>query len=148
MNEFAASILSTKIYSRELSFCLPASQGYPIFNKWIKSSSVPSFARFKPQHLNDFIIFSLDSWDQASSTYSVILFLEGSSIFPPSVDWWTPSLSHWSCNLVIVVLNGLFQRTSSAWIYFLHPPGTIMLSTFISFKSFLTLLVIWHSQES
>ena len=148
MNGITASLSSTKIDSWEFSFCLAASRGYLFFKQWIKSSSVPSLARFKPQHLNYFIMFSLDSWDQASSTHSIIFFLEGSFIFPPSVNWWTPSLSHWSCSWVIFILNGLFQRTSSAWIYFVHLPGMIMLPTFISLKYFLTLSVIWHSQES
>ena len=97
---------------------------------------VPSFARFKPQHLNDFVMFSLDSWDQISITHSITLLLEGRFIFPPSVNWWAPSLSHWSYNLVILVLNGLFQHTSDAWLYFVHPPGVITLSTFISSNLF------------
>ena len=45
-------------------------------------------------------------------------FLEGFVIFLPSVNWWKPSLSHWSYNLVILALNGLFQHTSDAWVYF------------------------------
>ena len=144
MNGFTASLSSTQIDRWEFSFCFPAVQGCPFFKQWIKSSSVPSFARFKSQHFNGFIMFSLGSWDQASNTDSVILFLERGFIFTPSVNWWTPSLSHWSYNLVILALNGLFQHASDAWIYFVHPPGMITLSRFISFKSFLTLPVIWH----
>ena len=117
MNTFTASLSSTKIDIWKFSFCLPALQGCPFFKQWIKSFSVPSFARFKPQHLNNFIMFSIDSWNQASSTHSIILFLEGGFIFPPSVNWWTPSLSHWLYNSVILALNGLFQHTSGARIY-------------------------------
>ena len=47
-----------------------------------------------------------------------------------------------------LVLNGLFISASSAWICFVHPLGIIILSTFISFKSFLTLSVKWHFEES
>ena len=145
MNEFTASLLSTKIDSWEFSFCLPAAQGCPFLKQWKKVIPLPSFARFKPQHLSDFVIFSLDSWDQASSTHSITLFLEGGFIFPPSVNWWTPSLSYWSHKSVILALDGLFQHTSDAWIYFVHPPEMITLSTFISFESFIKLSVIWHS---
>ena len=142
MNGFTASLLSTKIYSWEFSFCLPALQGCPFFKQWIKSSSIPS-KRFKPQQLIDFM-FSLDSWEHASSTHSIIFFLEGGFIFPPSVNWWTPSPSHLSYNLVILAFNDLLQYTG-AWMYFVYRPGRmIMLSTFISFKSFLMLSVIWH----
>ena len=140
MNGFTASLLSTKIDSWEFSFCLPASKGWSFFKEWIKSSSIPSLVRFKPQHLHD---FSLDSWDnKAASTHWVILFLEGGFIFPPSVNWWKPSLSHWSHNLIILALNGLFQHTSGAWIYLVHPTRMIILSIFISFKSLLMLSVI------
>ena len=132
MNGLTASLLLTKIDSQEFSFCLPALQVCLFFQQWIKPSSIPSFASFKPQHLNNFVMFSLDSWDQASSTHSIILFLEGGFIFPPSVNWWTTSLSHWSYNLIILALIGLFQHTSNAWIYFMHPPGMITLSTFTS----------------
>ena len=66
MNRFTASLSSTKIDSWDFNFCLPASQGCTFFKQWIKSSSVPSFASFKPQHLNNFIMCSLD---QASSTH-------------------------------------------------------------------------------
>ena len=75
MNGFTASILSTKIGTWEFSFCLLASQGCH-FKQWIKPSSLPLFARFKLQNLHGFM-FSLDSWDQASSTHSIIIFPEG-----------------------------------------------------------------------
>ena len=130
MNRFTASLSSNKIESWEFSFCLLALQGSPFFKQWIKSSSLPSFTRFKPQHLNNFIMFYLDSWDQASITHSVILFLDGDFVFPPLVKWWTPSLSHWSYNLVILTLNGLFQHTGE---YILCTHLDWSLSTFISF---------------
>ena len=60
MNGFTASLLSIKIGSCEFSFCLPALQDCPFCKQWIKSSSVPSIARLKLQHLNDFIMFSLN----------------------------------------------------------------------------------------
>ena len=50
-------------------------------------------------------------------------------------NWWTPSLSHWSYNSVSLALNGLFQHRSGASMCFMHPPGMVTLSTFISFKS-------------
>ena len=61
MNGFTTSLLSIKIDTCEFSFCLPALQDCSFCKQWIKSSSVPSIARLKPQHLNDFIMFSLDS---------------------------------------------------------------------------------------
>ena len=135
MNRFTALLLSTKIDSWKFSFYLPALQGCPFFKQWIKSSSILPFARFNSQHLNDFM-FSLDSWDQGSSIYSVILFLEGCFIFPLSVNWWTPSLSHWLYSSVIFTLNGLFQHISGARIYFVCPPGMITLAKFISSNIF------------
>ena len=136
MNGFTASLSSTKIDNWEFSFCLPASQGCTFFKQWIKSSAILPFAKIKSQHFNNFM-FSLDSWDQRSSIHSVILFLEGDFIFQPSVNWCTPSLSHWSYNSIILALNSVFQHTSSAWIYFVHPPEMITPSTFISSNLFL-----------
>ena len=99
------------------------------------SSSVLSFARLKSQHFNDFM-FSLDSWDQGSSTHSIIIFLKDGFIFLPSVNSWTRSVSYWLYNSVTFALNDLFKHTSDTWIYFVHPPGTITLSTFISSNLF------------
>ena len=117
MNGFMTRLWSTKIDIWEFVFFLLALPGCPFFKQGIKSSSLASFARLKPQDWNDFM-FSSDSWDQASSNHSIILFLEGSFISLPSVNWW---ISHWSCNPVILALNGLFQHTSDTWIYFVHP---------------------------
>ena len=136
MNGFVISHSSTKTDNWDFSFCLPALHGCPFFKQWIKSS-LTTLKRFH----NVFLV----SWDQTTTFNSIILFLEGGFIFPPSVNLWTASLSHWSYNTVILALNSLFQNISGTWIYFVHPPGTITLFTFIFFKSFLTISVIWHS---
>ena len=95
--------------------------------QWIKSSSVPSFAMFKPQHLNDFM-FSLDSETRRHVLIQWFFSWRGNFIIIPSVNWWTPSLSHWSKNSVIIASNGLFQHTSGAWIYFVYPSEAITIS--------------------
>ena len=69
-----------KLIVESSAFAFHLCKAAPFFKQWIKSSSVPSFARSKPQHLNDFM-FSLDSWDQASSTDSIIFFWKRASYF-------------------------------------------------------------------
>ena len=111
-NEWTYSIISsTKIDSWEFSFCLPASLGRPFLKQWIK----PSFVETRRK---------------------VPIPLKRGFIFPPLIIWWTPSLSYWSCSLVILALNGFFHHASVAWINFVHPPGMITLSLFISFTIF------------
>ena len=61
INGFRTSLLSTKIDSLEFSFCPPASQGCSFFLRMDKVILRTILARIKPQHLNGFIMFSLDS---------------------------------------------------------------------------------------
>ena len=51
-----------KLVAESLAFVFQLCKDYLYFKQRINSSSVPSFARFKPQHLNNFLIFSLNSW--------------------------------------------------------------------------------------
>ena len=44
--------------------------------------------------------------------------------------------------------KGLFQLTSRAWMYFVQPPGTIVLSIFPLFRRYFTAGVKWHRKES
>ena len=110
VNGFTSSLLSTKNDSWEFSFCLPASQGCPFFKQWRKSSSVPAFARFKPQYLNEFIMFSFDRWDEASNTHSIILFLEG-GITKPLIIQITHHCFKWLIPILIRCLNILCTPT-------------------------------------
>ena len=114
----------------------------PLFKQWIKSSSILPFVRFKSQHFNNFML-SLDSWDQGSSIYSIILFLGGGFIFPPLVNWWTPSLSHWSYNSVIL-FKWLIPTHIRCLNIFCVPTWNDRAIYINLFESFLTLSVIWH----
>ena len=46
---------------------------------------------------------------------------------PASAYWCTPFANHLSQNWAILDLKGLFQTTSGAWMYLVHPPRTITL---------------------
>ena len=85
-------------------------------------------------------MISLDSWDQASSTHSIILFLKEASYF--HLHFTQPLIIHW----VIVALNGLLQHTSGTLIYFVQPTG--MITLLHSSPSNPSLSVKWYSQDS
>ena len=184
----------TKIDSWEFSFCLPALLGCSFFKQWIKSSSVPPFAKFKSQYLNDFM-FSLDSWDIWSPFWEIW------DIHIEKYVWNIWNISYWYIywDILIYILRNMYEiyeihemyeiyilrnmkplsgkglhiptfsklmdtftklliiqfgHRHFKWVIptyirclnlFCAPTWMITLSTFISFKYFLTLSVIWHS---
>ena len=120
---------SFKISSCDRSIALPLLHGCPSLRQWIVSSWDPSTGRFSAQLVNDFLINSVGSWLQASRIHCRMVFLGGAFKFPAAVSSRIPTLpSHSSYFSVHAALNGLFQQRSGAWMYLVHPPGTLLLN--------------------
>ena len=99
----------------------------------MRLSSDPSVARFKAHNLKDFLIVSGLICSHASRIQFTLVRRGGGLKFPEEVNWLIPSsANHWSYFSVARPLNGLFQHTSGAYIYFVHPPGTIETSIFFA----------------
>ena len=95
------------------------------------SSLDPSTGRFKAHVVKDFLITSACSSAHESKIHCKIALLGGVFKLPEAVSSCMPTvLSQWSYFSVQEGLNGLFQLTSGAWMYFVHPPGTITRSIF------------------
>ena len=102
----------------------------PFFKQWIKSSTVPSFASFKPQHLNDFVMFSWDSCFKYPFNYS----FSGRklSTFSKLINTFTKSLImqfgypcfKWLISMYIKCLNIFCAPTSNGLVNnFMHRNG-------------------------
>ena len=140
---------SFKISSCDRSIALPLLHGCPSLRQWIVSSWDPSTGRFSAQLVNDFLINSVGSWLQASRIHCRMVFLGGAFKFPAAVSSWIPTLpSHSSYFSVHAALNGLFQQRSGAWMYLVHPPGTMTRSIFFDCNAWPMLSSIWHSKTS
>ena len=88
------------------------------------SSLDPSTGRFKAHVVKDFLITSACSSAHESKIHCKIALLGGVFKLPEAVSSCMPTI------LSQEGLNGLFQLTSGAWMYFVHPPGTITRSIF------------------
>ena len=137
--------LSAKVDNWQFSSCLLALQRLPLFQR--KNTVILRSIIWKGQTiiLKRFCNIFIGQL-KSGLKYPFIYSFPGRgfhiTIFSKLMDTFS---KHWSDNSVILTLNGLFHLTSDAWIYFVHPPWMIKLSIFISFISFLTLSIIWHS---
>ena len=134
--------LSSRTDNCDFSCWRPAWQGFFGLKQWILSSSDPSFARFSAHDLNDSTITSFERAAHDSNIHWTIFFLGGGFMLPASVYWCTPSAIQWSYFVPMNSLKGLFQHTSGAWIYFVHPPGTITRSELLVLTASLTLSIM------
>ena len=82
----------------------------------------PPAARLKAHDLKEFLIVSELISSHASRTKFTIVRRGGGFKFPAKVNWLIPSsANHWVYLSVARALKGLFQLTSGACIYFVHP---------------------------
>ena len=96
--------------------------------------------------LKDFLMTSLFISFHASLIQLTITHYDNGFKFLVGVFWLIPSsASHLSYFFVANALNGLSQRKSAAWMYFVHPLGTILLLIFFARSEDLTLSFMCHS---
>ena len=127
------------------NIALPALHGWPSLKQWIKSSFEPSTGRFKAQLRKKFLITSVGSSAHASRIHYRIALLGGVFKFPAGVSSWILTVPrHSSYFSVQEALNGLFQQMSGAWMYFVHPPGTITGSIFLDVNDSVMLSSMWQ----
>ena len=93
---------------------------------------------------------NLSPFPQLSSDLKVpTILLQGRArMFPAAVKEWASPAIHSSYFSVTFALNGLFQTTSGAWMYFVQPPGMIKGFIFDVRSSCLTASIMWHLNES
>lgn len=92
---------------------------------------------------------SVGSSVQESRIHCKMVLPGGAFKFPAAVSSWFPTVSsHSSYFSLQVPLNSLFQQTSGAWIYLVHPPGTITRLIFLDCNAWVMLSSMWHLKES
>ena len=111
-------------------------------------SSDPSTATVSAQLLNESIIILLSKPSHAARIHLTISLRGGACMFPAAVKEWASPAIHSSYFSVTFALNGLFQSTSGAWMYFVQPPGMIKGSIFDVRSSCLTVSITWNLNES
>ena len=95
--------------------------------QWLISSSDPSVDKLSVHVLKDFMMTSLVISFHASMIQLAITCCGCGFKFPARVFCLIPSsASHLLYFSVAKALNGLFQLTSGACMYFVYPPGKIL----------------------
>ena len=99
--------------------------GAPVKRSALILSSDPSVYKFSGHVLKDFLMKS-----PIISFMTLTMTLWGSGFkFLPGVSWLIPSSPSYLLYFSVAnVLNGLFQLTSGAWMYFVHSPEIILRS--------------------
>ena len=131
-----------------LSRSSPARQGWFSLKQWMCPSSDPSTATVSAQLLNESIIILLSKPSHAARIHLTISLRGGARMFPAAVKEWASPAIHSSYFSVTFALNGIFQTTSGAWMYFVQLPGMIKGSILDVRSSCLTVSITWHLNES
>ena len=101
-----------------LSIERPELHGLSGLKQVISSSWLPSVATEMPHATNDLIMRDAGSCSQLSRIQRTISRRGGSSI-----SWRISLAASHSSYFSVLYLKGLFQETSGAWMYLVHPPG-------------------------